>query len=206
MFGILVVDIQGDFTTWKKGSLAVPNTDENYVKEIERTILRFQKENKGFLIASQDWHPSDYISFASNHLGKKLYDRIEINGKTQILWPDHCIQETEGSKLLIDENIFNNIIKKGQDPNSPESYSAVKDSNGVETGLVDILHTNNINQIAICGVATEYCVKETAIDLIKSGFQVFILKDLCRGISPYICYLAFDEMKQKGIEIWTRKN
>src|SRR5512135_344957 len=124
-YGVIVTDVQGCFTTWKKGSLAVPGTDEAYVKSVEAATRRLKGEGF-FILATQDWHPPDHVSFASNHTGKVPFDTIEIRGRTQVLWPDHCVQGTEDASLLIDNSLFEAVVRKGQNPRF-DSYSAVKD-------------------------------------------------------------------------------
>jgi len=97
--GVIVVDVQGDFTSWKNGSLACNSTDKAYVDEVVDATKAFSK--KGYLVfATQDWHPADHMSFFSNHPGKKPFEAIKIEGRTQVLWPPHCVQGTEMQKSL----------------------------------------------------------------------------------------------------------
>ncbi|MEE9421059.1 MAG: hypothetical protein V3W43_16405, partial [Desulfatiglandaceae bacterium] len=112
--GVIVVDVQGDFTTWKKGSLAVSGTDRSFVNKVKRATETLYKE--GYLIfGTQDWHPADHISFFTNHPGKKAFEAIKIDGRTQVLWPPHCIQGTWNARVLVDNNLFLAIVKKGKD-------------------------------------------------------------------------------------------
>lgn len=102
--GVIVVDVQGDFTTWKEGSLAVNGADEPFVKRVEETTKALGQE--GFLVfATQDWHPGDHISFFTNHDGKKPFEVIQIEGRTQVLWPPHCVQGTENARILVDKPV-----------------------------------------------------------------------------------------------------
>ncbi len=197
--GVIVVDVQGDFTTWKQGALAVEGADEAYVNSVEKATVRLA--NAGYRIfATQDWHPADHISFYTNHPGKKAFDTIEINGKAQILWPPHCVQGTEKAQLLIEDSLFKAIIKKGQDPNY-DSYSGFKDDGGRKTGLDEILRHNGIANLIIYGLATDYCVKATAIDAAELGYNVAVIISLCRAVSPDTAKAAIEEMKGQGIGV-----
>ena len=197
--GAIVTDIQGCFTTFKNGSLAVPGTDEAYVKSVEAATRLFKAE--GFLmLATQDWHPPDHVSFAKNHPGKKPFDTIEINGRIQVLWPSHCVQGTDDARLLLDENLFAAVIRKAQNPHF-DSYSAVRDDSGAETGLDAALRENGIVSVVIYGIATDYCVKATAIDLVRAGFTVAVVETLCRGVAPETSAQALKQMREEGVRV-----
>jgi nicotinamidase/pyrazinamidase len=198
-YGAIVTDIQGCFTTWKNGSLAVPGSDEAYVRSVT-AATRLLKAEGFFLVATQDWHPSDHVSFAQSHPGKEPFDTIEINGRTQVLWPPHCVQETEDARLLLDESLFATIIKKAQNPRF-DSYSAVRDDSGAETGLEATLRDNGILSVVIYGIATDYCVKATAIDLVRSGFSVVVVENLCRGVSSETSAQALKQMQEEGVKV-----
>jgi nicotinamidase/pyrazinamidase len=194
---VIVVDVQGDFTEWKQGSLAVPGTDEAYVRKVEEAT-RCLKRAALVLFASQDWHPADHISFYTNHPGKKPFEAIPIEGRTQVLWPPHCVQGTENAKLLADNNLFLAIVKKGQDPRY-DSYSAFQDDGGCQTEMDSILKRNEIGTVVVYGIATDYCVRATALDAIAKGYQVILIEDLCRGVAPDTSKKALAEMKEKGV-------
>jgi nicotinamidase/pyrazinamidase len=198
-YGAIVTDIQGCFTTWKNGSLAVPGSDEAYVKSVE-VAARLLKENGFFIVATQDWHPPDHVSFASNHPGKKPLDTIEISGRVQMLWPVHCVQGKEDARLLVDSSLYDTIVRKAQDPRV-DSYSALKDDSGAKTELEAVLHEHGVTSIVIFGLATDYCVKATAIDLIRAGFKVVAVELLCRGISPETSAQAFKQMEKEGVKL-----
>ena len=199
--GVIVVDVQGDFTLLKKGSLAVQDTDQSYVDKI-LTVTR-QLKNKGYKIfATQDFHPENHISFYTSHKDKAPYDTIEIEDRVQILWPPHCVQGSENSDILIDKDLFTAIIQKGMNPKY-DSYSSLFDDGGMKTGLDDILKSHQINTLIVYGLATDYCVKATAMDAVKSGFKVFLIKDLCKGVADDTSQLALQEMKLAGIKIMT---
>jgi nicotinamidase/pyrazinamidase len=197
--GVIVGDIQGDFTEWKQGSLAVPNTGSDYVKKAEEVTKILH--NAGLpIFGVQDWHPSDHISFYTNHPGTKPLETIEINGRTQVLWPPHCVQGTENARILVDNNLFLAIVQKGRDKRF-DSYSAFQDDGGHKTEMDSILRHNGIEMIVLYGIATDYCVRATALDAIRAGFQVTVIEELCRGVAPHTSQEALEEMKGAGAVI-----
>ena len=198
-YGVIVTDVQGCFTTWKKGSLAVPGSDEAYVKSVEAATRRL-KEEGFFVVATQDWHPPDHVSFASNHPGKSPSDTVQINGRTQVLWPVHCVQGAEDAKLLIDNSLFEAVVRKAQNSQF-DSYSAFKDDSGVKTELEAILRQHGVTSIVIYGIATDYCVKATAIDLVLAGFKVVAVEQFCRGVKPETSAQALDLMQAEGVRV-----
>jgi nicotinamidase-related amidase len=99
--GVIVGDIQGDFTEWGKGSLAVPNTGSDYVKKAEEVTKMLYTSGLP-IFGIQDWHPGDHISFYTSHPGKKPFETVEIAGRRQVLWPPHCVQGTENARILVD--------------------------------------------------------------------------------------------------------
>ena len=202
--GVIVVDVQGDFTTWKNGSLAVEGTDETFVAEVQKAAETAAGQG-WILFATQDWHPADHVSFFTNHKDKKPYDLIKINGRTQVLWPPHCIQGTENARVLIDNNLFMAIVKKGQDPRF-DSYSGFQDDGGARTEMEAMLKRNGIQKVVVYGIATDYCVKATAIDAARAGFKVIVVNDLCRGVAPNTSANAIEEMKTEGITILDKMN
>jgi nicotinamidase/pyrazinamidase len=176
---IIVVDIQADFTEYRHGSLPVPNTDAAYVQLVNAETTRLHQA--GFHIyATQDWHPANHVSFS--------------------LWPPHCIANTPGAELLLDENLFTAITHKGTDPEY-DSYSGFKDDHNRPTDLNKQLQKNHIKTIVIYGLATDYCVQATAIDGIKTGYEVIVLKDLCRGVNPATTEKALAAMEELGIKL-----
>ncbi len=199
--GVIVVDVQGDFTFFKQGSLAVQDTDQSYIDKVLAATR--QLKNKGCKIfATQDFHPENHISFYTSHKDKAPYETIEIEGRVQILWPPHCMQGTENSDILIDNDLFTAIVQKGMNPEY-DSYSGFFDDGGMNTGLDDILKSYQVDTLIIYGLATDYCVKATAMDAIKSGFKVFLIEDLCKGVADDTNQLALQEMKSAGIKIMT---
>ncbi len=197
--GVIVVDVQGDFTTSKKGSLAVPGTDQAFIAKLQQATEALKK--KGLpIFATQDWHPKDHISFYTNHPGKKPFDTIQVAGKTQVLWPPHCIQGTENANILLDKNLFVAIVQKGQDKRF-DCYSGFVDDGGTKTELDAVLKKNNIKEVVVYGIATDYCVKATAIDAANAGYKVTVIESLCKGVAPDTTEKALEEMRAKGITI-----
>ena len=197
--GVIVVDVQGDFTTLKNGSLACGGTDKAYVDKVEEATRTLSE--KGYLIfATQDWHPADHMSFFSNHPGKKPFEAIKIEGRTQVLWPVHCVQGTENARILVDNNLFMAVVKKGKDTRY-DSYSGFQDDGGAKTEMDSILKRNGIQKLFVYGIATDYCVKATAIDAAEAGYDVTVIENLCRSVAPDPSAKAVKEMKDKGITI-----
>ena len=195
--GVIVVDLQGDFTTYKNGSLAVAGTDEAYFNKVQKVTQELSA--KGYpIFGTQDWHPADHISFFSNHSGKKPFEAIQIEGRMQVLWPPHCVQGTENARVLTDNNLFLAIVKKGQDKRY-DSYSGFQDDGGAKTEMNEILHKNGIKELTVYGIATDYCVKATAIDAVDAGYKVTVIEGLSKGVAPETTAKALEEMKAKGI-------
>ncbi len=200
--GVIVVDVQGDFTEWKEGSLAVSGTDEAYVRQVEEATRKLR--DAGFLIfATQDWHPPNHVSFYTNHPGKKPFEVIDVDGRKQVLWPPHCVQGTEGARILVDNNLFRAVVQKGRDPRY-DSYSGFQDDGGQKTEMDTILRLNGIETVVVYGIATDYCVKATALDAAKAGYKVIVVKELCRGVAPDTIEKALKEMRSAGVMIVER--
>ena len=177
MKALIIVDVQNDFCPG--GSLPVPE-GEKVVPVINKLRSKFD-----FVIATKDWHPKNHASFASNNPGKKPGDVIELHGKPQILWPDHCVQETRGSDFKNGLDIRSNdiVIVKGTDPQI-DSYSGFFDNEKKsKTELGDILKNKKVDMIYIAGIATDYCVKATALDGLSLGYMVFVIEDAVRGVN-----------------------
>jgi nicotinamidase/pyrazinamidase len=199
--GVIVVDLQGDFTTYKNGSLAVAGTDEAYFNKVQKVTQELSA--KGYpIFGTQDWHPADHISFFSNHSGKKPFEAIQIEGRTQVLWPPHCVQGTENARVLVDNNLFLAIVKKGKDKKF-DSYSGFQDDGGAKTEMNQILQKNGIKELIVYGIATDYCVKATAIDAAAAGYKVTVIEGLSKGVAPDTTAKALEEMKAKGIIVKT---
>jgi nicotinamidase/pyrazinamidase len=197
--GIIVVDIQGDFTKLKNGSLAVDGTDEAYIKAVEENTKKL-KEAGYPIFATQDWHPANHASFFTNHKGKKAFDVTKLHGKSQVLWPPHCVQKTPGAEILLDKKLFTAVVKKGMD-SKYDSYSGFQDDGGKKTALDKLLKKEKIDKLVVYGIATDYCVRATALDAVAAGYKVIMIKNLSRGVAPDTSQKAIDEMKAKGIII-----
>jgi len=197
--GVIVVDVQGDFTKFKSGAMAVEGTDEAYVKAVQDSTKKLR--GAGFPIyATQDWHPANHASFFTSHRGMKAYDLIKLRGKDQILWPPHCVQKTPGAEILVDKRLIKAVVKKGQDPQF-DSYSGFQDEGGKKTGMDKILKKDGITKLVIYGIATDYWVSATALDAVTAGLKVVLIQNLCRGVAPDTSLKAIEEMKAKGIVV-----
>ena len=197
--GVNVVDIQGDFTKLKNGSLAVDGTDEAYIKAVEENTKKLKEA--GFPIyATQDWHPKNHASFFTNHKGTKAFDVIKLHGKDQVLWPPHCVQNTPGAEILLDKKLFKAVVRKGMDPQF-DSYSGFQDDGGKKTEMDKLLKKNNIKKIILYGIATDYCVRATSLDAVAVGYKVIVIKNLCRGVAPDTAQKAIAGMKAKGVVV-----
>ena len=194
---LLVVDIQNDFTPG--GALGVNRGDE--VIEIANRVMK----NFDHVIATQDWHPPDHKSFASQHEGKIPGEFIELNGLPQILWPDHCVMGTRGAEFAPGLNIsgITKVVQKGLNK-EVDSYSGFFDNaHGHATGLEDYLRSQGIDDLYILGLATDYCVKYTALDARKLGFNIGLIIEGVRGVelNPGDCDAAIEEMKEAGVKV-----
>jgi nicotinamidase/pyrazinamidase len=197
MRALILVDIQNDFVPG--GALAVPGGDE--VVEIANDLqLRFD-----LVVATQDWHPDDHGSFAANHPGKKPGDVIELNGLRQVLWPVHCVQETRGALFVgtLHTGRIDHVFQKGTDP-AIDSYSGFFDNgHRRSTGLADYLKSQGVTDLYVAGLATDYCIKFTALDARKLRFNTFLIEDACRGVNlrPGDVDAAVEEIRRAGVEI-----
>jgi nicotinamidase/pyrazinamidase len=198
--GVIVVDVQADFTELKSGSLAVPGSDAQYISAVQRSTQRFFQQGLR-LYFTQDWHPADHVSFFTNNPGTEPFQEVEIEeGRTQVMWPPHCVQNTPGAEILINIDGPAERVQTGANPKF-DSYSGFVDDGGHQTDLDRLLRRDGIKKLIIYGLATDYCVKHTVLDAAKLGYQVDLLADLCRGISPETTASALEEMKAKGVVI-----
>jgi nicotinamidase/pyrazinamidase len=198
---LLLVDIQNDFCA--NGALAVPDGDA-IIPIANRLIADFTAAGD-LVLATQDAHPANHGSFASQHSGAQVGDIVNLNGLDQIAWPDHCIDGTQGAKLhpsLAQEGILR-IFKKGTDP-AVDSYSGFYDNGRrASTGLGEFLKEHGVEEVWICGLATDYCVKATALDAASEGFAVTVVANGCRAVEVTTgdADRAFEEMQQAGCTI-----
>jgi nicotinamidase/pyrazinamidase len=192
---LLVIDVQNCFTPG--GSLAVKEGDL-IVPLINRIAKSFDN-----VILTQDWHTPHHVSFASSHEGKKPFETIDLKYGKQVLWPDHCVQGTEGAAINKDINIpqAQLIIRKGFH-DEVDSYSAFLEADSkTETGLAGYLKGRGIKRVFVCGLATDYCVSWSAQDARKFGFEAVVIEDACRGIDLNGSLgAAWKAMQAKGVK------
>lgn len=198
--GVIVVDVQADFTELKSGALAVPGADAQYIDEVGKATRRFQEQGLPIYF-TKDWHPADHVSFFTNNPGTKPFQEIEIEeGRTQVMWPPHCVQNTPGAEILINIKGPVETVETGTNPKF-DSYSGFLDDGGNKTDLDRLLRRDGIRKLIIYGLATDYCVKATVFHAVEHGYQVELLADLCRGLSPETSDSAIREMESKGVTI-----
>lgn len=192
---LIIVDVQNDFCPG--GSLAVPDGDA-VVPVINRVSSRFP-----VVVATRDWHPEGHVSFASAHDGRSPGDLITAGSIEQMLWPDHCVQSTPGSAFHpeLDIRPVNMIIHKGTS-RTLDSYSGFLETDRkTETGLRGYLAGLGVDEVTVCGLATDYCVCFTTIDARHAGFTTRLLTDACRGINSPTGNLnrAIEHMRNEGV-------
>ena len=197
MKALIIVDVQNDFCPG--GALAVPEGDE-VVPVANRLMPRFDP-----VVATQDWHPPDHVSFAANHPGREPLEVIEVDGLEQTLWPVHCVQGTPGASVHRGLNLVGveRVFQKGQDPRV-DSYSGFFDNGHRRaTGLGDYLKAKGAGPLYIVGLALDYCVKYTALDARRLGFETVLVLDACRGIDlkPGDVHRAVEEMQKAGVTV-----
>jgi nicotinamidase/pyrazinamidase len=192
---LIVVDVQNCFTPG--GSLAVDKADE-IIPLINRIAKAFQN-----VVLTQDWHTPKHISFASSHAGKKPFDVIDLPYGKQVLWPDHCVQGTDGAALHrgIDIPHAQLVIRKGFNP-LVDSYSAFIEADGKsKTGLDGYLAARGIRTVYVVGLATDFCVAWTAMDARKLGLEAHVVEDACRGIDQQgSLAAAWKSMEAAGVK------
>lgn len=173
---LIVVDVQYDFLPG--GSLAVAGGDE-IVPLINQLATRFNN-----VVLTQDWHPKDHISFASQHAGRAPFQTIALDYGTQVLWPDHCVWQTHGAELSRDLELPHAqlIIRKGYN-RAIDSYSGFQEADReTQTGLAGYLNERDVGRLFVVGLATDFCVAWTALDGIAGGFDVTVIEDATRAI------------------------
>ncbi|MEX0845206.1 MAG: bifunctional nicotinamidase/pyrazinamidase [Balneolaceae bacterium] len=194
MKALVIVDVQNDFCPG--GALEVPGGDE-IIKPINNLLPEFD-----CVVQTQDWHPAQHLSFASNHEDKDPFEEIEMEYGTQVLWPDHCVQGTKGAEFHPDlkTNPTQVIVRKGFREHI-DSYSAFfENDHETITGLHGYLQERNVDELVITGLATDFCVKWTGLDAVKLGYKVTLIKNAVRGIDINGSVdAAMKEMKEAGV-------
>lgn len=192
MRALLLIDIQNDFLPG--GALAVPEGDAII------PIVNKLQEQFDLVVATQDWHPQNHKSFASNHVGKTNFEMIKLQGLDQVLWPNHCLQGSEGAAFseAVDMSRVETIFRKGMNPEI-DSYSGFYDNGHLKsTGLTDYLRGKEITQVFVAGLAADYCVYFTAKDALQEGFEAYIIEDATRAISQEGFEKAKADVESKG--------
>jgi nicotinamidase/pyrazinamidase len=197
MRALILVDIQNDFVPG--GALAVRGGDR--VAPVANEWMR-QFE---LVVATQDWHPPEHKSFAANHPGKDVGEVIELAGLPQVLWPVHCVQETRGAEFYpgLDVSRVTEVFRKGTDPGI-DSYSGFYDNGHRRaTGMGDWLKERDVRELFVMGLATDYCVKFTALDGRRLGFEVSLVEEGCRGVELRAGDVAkaVEEMRGAGVRV-----
>ena len=177
MNALILVDLQNDFTP--SGALPVPEGD-SIVPLINQLQQKFD-----LVVATQDWHPVDHQSFAIQHEGKQPGELIDLHGIPQVLWPIHCVQETEGAQFIsnLDQSKVIRVFRKGQNP-SIDSYSGFFDNDHQSsTGMGEYLREQGVDEVFVVGLPTDYCVRFTAADAAELGFRTIVISDATRGVN-----------------------
>ncbi len=195
MKALILVDIQNDFLP--TGALPVPKGDEVIA------VANQAMGGYGIVVTTQDWHPANHGSFAASHPGRKPYELIDLNGLPQVLWPVHCVQGTPGAQLAPGLNVagITKVFRKGTDPGI-DSYSGFFDNGRRKaTGLGEWLRAQSVDAVDIMGLATDYCVKSTALDAVSLGFRTSLLLPGCRGVELAAgdCEKAVTAMRAVGV-------
>lgn len=197
MNALIIVDVQNDFCPG--GALAVVGGDL-VVPVINSILPKFD-----VVVATQDWHPLDHASFATNHPGTQVGQVMELNGLAQVMWPAHCVQNTPGAALRadLDTSGLDGVFQKGTDP-LVDSYSGFFDNGRKHaTGMGDFLKARGVSQVFVCGLATDYCVRWTALDALSLGFGTTVIADACRGVELQAgdCARALEEVRAAGARV-----
>ena len=194
---LIIVDLQNDFVPG--GALAVTGGDQiiPVVNELQRHF--------DLVVATQDWHPANHGSFAVNHAGRHVFELTTLGGLPQVLWPSHCIQGTGGAEFVrgLESGGINKVFHKGTDPEI-DSYSGFFDNGHRKaTGLGDHLRGQGVSVVYVVGLATDYCVKFTALDARQLGFETYLIEDACRGVDlmPGDAGRALAEMRAAGVQV-----
>ncbi len=191
---LILIDIQNDFVPG--GALAVP--EGNAVVPVANTLMDCVDP----VVATQDWHPADHGSFVSQHPDRSVGEIVDLHGLDQVVWPDHCVENTPGAEFVegLETGRFHHVVRKGTDARI-DSYSGFFDNGHRKaTGLEEYLRQQGVTHLVMVGLATDYCVKFTALDAREIGFEVTVVTDGVRGVDlqPGDCERALAEMREAG--------
>lgn len=195
MKALIIIDIQFDFLPG--GALAVARGDE-----VISTINDLQSSYE-LVVATQDWHPANHKSFFAEHEGKRAFESIQLNGLEQVLWPVHCVQGTKGASLspLLSTDAIEAIFRKGMD-REIDSYSGFFDNGRKKsTGMADYLRGRGVTEVAVCGLAADYCVYYTANDALDLGFKATIIEQASKPIDLIRYQQVKADFQQKGGQV-----
>ncbi|MDX1927971.1 MAG: bifunctional nicotinamidase/pyrazinamidase [Pirellulaceae bacterium] len=194
---LLLIDLQNDFV--EGGALAVDG-GLGVIEIANRLMSQFD-----LVVATQDWHPPDHQSFASQHPGLKVGDCFQLEGLAQTAWPDHCVQGSPGAELVASLNVegIQHVVRKGTDRDI-DSYSGFFDNGHKRsTGLAEYLREQKVSHVFVMGLATDYCVRATVLDALREGLKTTLIADGCRGVDlqPGDIERALGEMQSAGAQI-----
>lgn len=202
MSALLIVDVQNDFVN---GSLAVPN-GESIVPLINCLA------NSGrwdYVVATKDWHPPNHVSFASNHPGLEAFQPLALKSGERVIeskaWPDHCVQNSAGAELVpsLDLSSVSNVVQKGTDPQR-EFYSAFEDVFHEATTELDLfLRQRHVRDVAVVGLAEDFCVMNTALDAARLGYSTTVILDATKPITPDGAKVAEERLVRAGVRLQT---
>lgn len=193
---LIVIDVQKDFLT--DGALAVPDGEFviSPIIKLSRLI--------DTVVLTQDWHPADHKSFASNHEDAAPFTMTEMPYGPQVLWPDHCVQGRAGAELMLTEEVMNTAIltvRKGMNP-EVDSYSAfMENDKETRTGLAGFLKDRKIDTVVLTGLALDYCVAYSALDAVEAGFRTIVVLEATRAIAEETKVAQIQAMQDAGVEI-----
>lgn len=199
MRALIVVDMQNDFMP--DGALPVPEADQ-IISMVNALMKAFEGD---YVVATQDWHPPEHGSFASNNPGAEPGEPGTLDGLEQVMWPDHCVQGTRGAEFVegLETEHFDEVFRKGTDP-LVDSYSGFYDNaRRHKTGLGEALRAKRVEEVYVCGVATDYCVKFTVLDALSEGFETYVIDEATRGVNlkPGDANRALEEMAEAGAKV-----
>ncbi|QCX39821.1 bifunctional nicotinamidase/pyrazinamidase [Aureibaculum algae] len=193
MQALLLIDVQPDFMP--NGNLPVPDGDSIL------PLINLVQSHFDLVVATQDWHPKNHISFANNHSGKKEFDIITIDGLSQTLWPTHCVQNTPGAALhpKLNDQAIEAIFRKGTSVEI-DSYSAFYDNAHLKsTGLTGYLKDKGVREIYFCGLAADICVYFSIIDALNEGFKCIVINEAVQPLDNDVYHQQQIELRKKGV-------